>query len=130
MKKLFKQQLIDFFLYLIHKNNWRLDFACERQLRDLIERSVDNVERISFIDCAKEEMRHFAKTNLTFLLTHMHINAIARGIEYMDTACLHYALSKYTCLWPFKGKDAPAINHHNLPMRLSNNMSQKVVQYN
>jgi hypothetical protein len=129
MKKLFKQQLTDFLLYLIHKNNWRLDFACEKQLRELIERSVDNVERISFKDCAKEEMRQFAKTNLAFLLTHMHINALTRGIDCMDTVSLNSALSKYTCLWPFKGIETPAINHHNLPVRHMNNMSQRVAQF-
>jgi len=129
MKKLFKQQLVDFFLYLIHKNSWQLDFACEKQLRELIERSVDNAERISFKDCAREEMRQFAKTNLAFLLTHMHIDSVRRGIESMDRACISNGLSKYACLWPFKGIEASAMNHHNLPIRDVNSISQKVVQY-
>jgi hypothetical protein len=130
MKKLFKQQLIDFFLYLLHKNSWRLDFACEKQVRELIEKSVDTVERVSYKDCSKEEMRQFAKTNLAFLLTHMHIDAITRGMDYIDVTSLQNALNRYTCLWPFKGTEPRTLNHHNLPVRHINAVAQKVSQYN
>jgi hypothetical protein len=101
MKKIFKQELLEFFLCLVHKNHWTIDVECEQNLRELINKSIDDVDRTSH-DCAKEEMRQFAKTNLSFLITSMHIDAQRRNLNTIDFASLQNALAGYNSLWPFK----------------------------
>ena len=107
MKKIFKQQLYDYLFHILSKNNWDIDWDCEKELNALIEVSID---RVSHRDAAKEEMRQFAKTNLLQLLAYMHVDAEARGLMYLDANSIHNTFQKINALWPFKGMELRANN--------------------
>jgi hypothetical protein len=105
MKRTFKQQLCDYLFLIISKNNWDIDFACEKDLNQLFDISTD---KISHTECGKEEMRQLAKTNLLHLLAYMQLDAKQRGLYYLDSASISNALTNFNSLWPFKGTEAGA----------------------
>jgi hypothetical protein len=100
MKRMFKQELYDCLFTIINNNNWHMEWECEKQLNQLIELSID---RLSHRDCEREELRNFAKTNLSCLLTYMYIDCRSRHVGYLDVDALTNALSSFDKLWPFKG---------------------------
>lgn len=102
MKKIFKQQLYDYLFLVITKNNWDIEWACEKELNRLLEISTD---KLTHIECGKEEMRRSAKTNLLHLLVYMQLDARQRGLYYLDSTSISNALSNFSSLWPFKGTD-------------------------
>jgi hypothetical protein len=106
MKRIFKQQLYDYLFQTIDKNKWEVDYGCEKELNALIGDSIDN---LSHHDCAKEEMRQFAKTNLLHLLAYMHLDAKGRGLYYIDSIAVNNALSNFNSLWPFKTAAANSV---------------------
>jgi hypothetical protein len=116
MKKIFINQLLDYLRKTILKNDWKIDAGCENALIELIERSVEKVCKVSYEDCAKEEMHQFAKTNFSSLLAYMHINAQKRGTDCLDATSVYNALRNFNCLWPFKGKEVNAITRYREPV--------------
>lgn len=114
--KEFRQELYDYLFVVITKNNWDIEWACEKELNRLLEISSD---RLSHIDCAKEEMRRFAKTNLLHLLVYMQLDARRRGLYYLDASSISNALSNFSSLWPFTGSDVNAAKELPLYMKSS-----------
>lgn len=102
MKKLFKQELYDYLFLIISKNNWEIEWPCEKDLNRLVEVSTD---KISHTECGKEEMRQLAKTNLLHLLAYMQLDAKQRGLGYLDSSSITNALANFDALWPFKGTE-------------------------
>jgi hypothetical protein len=102
MKKIFQEQLFDYLFQIISKRNWQMDWSCEKELNQLIRTSI---EQMDYNDCAKEEMRQFAKTNLLILLKVMRLDAKKRGLWYLDDLSVANALSNLKLLWPYKTSD-------------------------
>jgi Golgi nucleoside diphosphatase len=115
MKKIFIQQLSDFLSNVINKNHWETEPDFITSAEELIERSVDKVYNASFEDCTKEEMKQFAKTNLSCLLAYMHIDCQKRGLHSLDSTSIYNALKNFNCLWPFKGKEVTSIKTYSSP---------------
>jgi hypothetical protein len=116
MKKIFKQHLYDYLYQILLERNLQLDWTCEKELNFLIEISID---RISHLDCTKEEMLHLAKTNMLHLLNQMYLDSKARALYYVDALSISNALSQSHRLWPYKTADgwqepAPTDKHEVL----------------
>jgi hypothetical protein len=113
MKNIFIQQLLDYLSGTINKNHWETEAGFINSAKELIERSVERVYNISFEDCTKDEMKQFAKTNLSSLLAYMHLDCQKRSVLRLDSTSIYNALKNFTCLWPFKGKEVTSLKNYS-----------------